>query len=44
VVRADRAAARREPGEGLGPDGGFEFGLQRVLDGIEQRIDERATR
>ncbi len=31
-----------EPGAGLGADGGFEFGLQRVLDGIEQYVDERA--
>ncbi|MER7466249.1 TetR/AcrR family transcriptional regulator [Streptomyces sp. NPDC097981] len=30
-----------EPGAGLGADGGFEFGLQRVLDGIEQYVDQR---
>ncbi|MFE7777894.1 TetR/AcrR family transcriptional regulator [Streptomyces sp. NPDC057445] len=32
-----------EPGSGFGPDGGFEFGLQRVLDGIERYIDERTA-
>ncbi|MEV7503815.1 TetR/AcrR family transcriptional regulator C-terminal domain-containing protein [Streptomyces sp. NPDC093018] len=34
-----RSGVFEEPGEGLGPDRGFEFGLQRVLDGIEQRIE-----
>ncbi|MEV7438331.1 TetR/AcrR family transcriptional regulator [Streptomyces griseoviridis] len=44
LTRVWSSGVFEEPGEGLGPDGGFEFGLQRVLDGIEQRIDECGAR
>ncbi|MFE5515556.1 TetR/AcrR family transcriptional regulator [Streptomyces sp. NPDC056529] len=32
-----------EPGSGFGADGGFEFGLQRVLDGVERYVDRCAA-
>ncbi|MGP4001280.1 TetR/AcrR family transcriptional regulator [Streptomyces sp. 8N706] len=43
LTRVWMAGVFEEPGEGLGPDGGFEFGLQRVLDGIEQYIAHRSV-
>ncbi|MEU4035506.1 TetR/AcrR family transcriptional regulator [Streptomyces collinus] len=43
LTRVWRSGVFEEPGEGLGPDGGFEYGLQRVLDGIEQRIEGRSA-
>lgn len=33
-----------EPDGGFGADGGFEFGLQRLLDGIEGYVDSRPAR
>ncbi|WP_344391206.1 TetR/AcrR family transcriptional regulator [Streptomyces vastus] len=43
LTKVWRAGVFEEPGEGLGSDGGFEYGLQRVLDGIEERIARRAA-
>ncbi|GAA2259227.1 TetR/AcrR family transcriptional regulator [Streptomyces amakusaensis] len=43
LTRIWKSGVFEEPGEGLGPDSGFEFGLQRILDGIEQRIADRAA-
>ncbi|MFE1956118.1 TetR/AcrR family transcriptional regulator [Streptomyces sp. NPDC059524] len=43
LTRVWMSGVFEEPGSGFGDDGGFEFGLHRVLDGIATYVAERAA-